>query len=168
MSRDFDYENNNIGYDEQYPEGGIKCKNYELCSSVLPEWWFDCKGHYLCINCDMMFGTWKSGKGVLKIHDSEECPICYEYNRCISYPNCNHFACITCFRRCMYGDESREGEPVFPYPDIEDDYDNDRNLNLENYPLIKVYNEEWNKWEDDKETKYHDEKNLRKCSLCRK
>ena len=31
MERDIQYENSNIGFDEQYPEeegGGIKCKNY--------------------------------------------------------------------------------------------------------------------------------------------
>ena len=34
MERDFDYENSNIGYDDQYTKeegGGIKCKNYILC-----------------------------------------------------------------------------------------------------------------------------------------
>ena len=43
MSRDIAYENNNIVYDEQYPEkdgGGLKCKNYEICEEVLPKWWF--------------------------------------------------------------------------------------------------------------------------------
>ena len=44
MVRDVEYENNNIGYDEQYPEGGIKCKNFEICEDILPKWWYDCKG----------------------------------------------------------------------------------------------------------------------------
>ena len=73
MKRDLEYENNNIGYDWQYTEedgGGIKCKNYELCEDVLPKWWFECKGHYLCTNCDMMFGTWKNGKGELNFSDN--------------------------------------------------------------------------------------------------
>lgn len=64
MKRDLEYENKNIGYDEQYPiedGGGIKCKNYEICETVLPKWWFNCKGCYLCTNCDMMFGTWTGG-----------------------------------------------------------------------------------------------------------
>ena len=33
MDRDIQYENSNIGFDEQYPEedgGGIKCKNYKF------------------------------------------------------------------------------------------------------------------------------------------
>ena len=60
MERDLEYEENNIGFDYQWPEekgGGFKCKNYELCDTVLPHWWFGCKGHYICTNCDIMFGT---------------------------------------------------------------------------------------------------------------
>jgi len=40
MKRDLDYEKNNVAYDEQCTEedgGGIKCKNFILCSSVLPK-----------------------------------------------------------------------------------------------------------------------------------
>ena len=107
MERDLEYENNNIGYDDQYTEedgGGIKCKNYELCKSVLPKWWYDCKGKYLCINCDMMFGTWGSqtGKGILEINDNLECPICLEVKRGISQPRCEHTLCIDCFKKCYY------------------------------------------------------------------
>jgi len=85
MGRDFDYENNNIAYDCQYTKedgGGIKCKNYEVCQAVLPKWWFECKGNYLCTNCHMMFGTWRSGdytqtgKGILNTFDNIECPVC--------------------------------------------------------------------------------------------
>ena len=55
--RDLQYEQSNIGYDCQYPEGGIKCKNYELCKSILSLDWFSMKGNYICINCDMF--RWK-------------------------------------------------------------------------------------------------------------
>ena len=180
MARDMEYENNNIGYDHYNHQDagggrGIKCKNYELCEAVLPKWWFECKGRYLCTTCHMMFGTWdfqgqkyKTGKGVLEISDDRECPICLEIKRGISQPNCEHTLCIECFKRCHYGDDS--GEPSFPYPDIEDEYDDDQeNPKWENdYPLIKIYNEEWNKWEDEKERKYDNENHLRKCPLCRK
>jgi hypothetical protein len=121
MNRDFEYENSNTGYD-----GGIKCKNYEICDCVLPKWWFEYKGHYLCTECHMMFGTWGKGEnkhlgnGVLVIKDNIECPICTEYKRGVSQPRCSHFVCIDCFKRCYYGDESREGEPAFPYPEVED------------------------------------------------
>ena len=155
---------------------GIHCKNYIICGAVLPEWWFDCKGNYLCMNCDIMFGTWESGgikyigKGVLEITNNIECPICLEIKECISQPRCNHSVCISCFKRCYYGDESREGEPIFPYPDIEDDYyDDTENPKWEiDYPLIKIYNEEWNKWDDEKNERYENEENLRSCPICRK
>lgn len=179
--KDTEYENNNIGFDIQYSEedgGGIKCKNYELCEEILPKWWFECKGNYLCTNCDMMFGTWsnekanvhKTGKGVLDISDNTECPICLEKKRSISQPNCLHTLCIDCFKRCYYGGDDSENEPKFPYPDIEDDYYKDQ-LNPKwdtNYPLIKIYNEQWNKWDDKKNEKYDAESNLRICPICRK
>lgn len=79
MKRDFEYEKNNIAYDEQYPEGGIKCKNYELCGAVLPEWWFECKCSYLCTNCDMLYlGS------TLEIKDNLECVICFEIKRSVT------------------------------------------------------------------------------------
>ena len=100
--KDCEYEANNVSYDEQYSEetgGGIKCKNYELCHSVLPQWWYDCMGRYTCTHCDMMFGTWgtQTGKGVLQFKDSVECPICYDTKRGVSQARCDHFVCVDCF-----------------------------------------------------------------------
>lgn len=171
MERDLNYENNNIGFDYQYTEevgGGIKCKNYELCESVLPKWWFECKATYLCIGCQMMFGTWgkQTGKGILEISDNVECPICLEYKRGISYPRCNHMVCIKCFKRCMYVEDKTE--PVFPYPDIVDEYDEDPgNIKWKNdYPLIETYNINLDEWEN-KEYEKYENKNLQVCSLCR-
>ena len=174
--KDTEYENNNIAYDYQYTEedcGGIKCKNYELCDSVLPKWWFECKGNWLCTNCHKSFGTWgesHTGKGILEISDNLECPICLEKKRGISQPNCEHTICINCFKRCYYGDDDTENEPKFPYLDIEDEYyENPENPKFDNdYPLIKKYNEDWNKWDDNNQNKYNNEENLSKCSLCRK
>jgi hypothetical protein len=172
MQRDLNYENNNVGFDFQYREedgGGIKCKNYVLCQCVLPKWWFECKASYLCSNCDMSFGTWgeHTGKGILEISDDVECPICLEYKQGISYPRCNHTACIECFKRSMYGDNS--GEPVFPYPDIEDEYDEDQeNIKWKtDYPLIETYNVNFNKWDDKRNKRYENDKHLRLCPICR-
>jgi hypothetical protein len=174
QTRDMDYETNNVGYDCQYPEGGIKCKNYEVCDAVLPDWWWDCKECYLCTNCDIHFGTWTTntgfgndGKGILEFIDNYECAICMETKRCVSQPKCNHFVCIDCFKRCYYGDES--GRPDFPYPEIEEEYDDDQdNPKWREYPLIAIYNQEWNAWDDNRMEKYEREKNLRCCPLCRK
>jgi hypothetical protein len=115
MKRDFVYESNNIVYDEQYPEGGIKCKNFEICECVLPECWFEYKGKYLCIHCDCMFGSWTSnnysrtGKGELIIKDNTdntECPICFEIiEKTIDQPNCDHTLCIECFKKWYYAED---------------------------------------------------------------
>lgn len=120
-----------------------------------------------------MFGTWKyqgqeykTGKGILEIHDNLECPICLKEKRSISQPNCEHTVCIECFKRCYYGDD----EPTFPYPDIEDEYYEDFHNPKQNpkwdtdYPLIKIYNEEFTKWIQ----KCENEEYLHKCPLCRK
>jgi len=176
MERDLIYENNNIAYDHQYTEedgGGIKCKNYELCQTVLPKWWFECKGNYLCTNCDAMFGTWsngdytQTGKGILDISDNIECPICLENKRGISYPRCNHKVCIECFKKCMYADE--DGEPLFPYPEIEEEYYEERENPKwkTHYPLIYIYQRDWDIWENNRWIKYENERNLRLCPVCR-
>ena len=149
----------------------IMCNNYELCDTLLPEWWFECKGDYLCTNCHMMFGTWGdsfTGKGTLQFLDQVDCPVCFEQKRGVSQPRCDHFICIDCFKRCYYGDE--DGEPAFPYPEIEDEYymDEDNPKWDNEYPLIRVYNDKWTSWENRKVEKYVNETNLRICPLCRK
>jgi len=169
MGRDWEYENNNIAFNWRGSKGeeGIKCKNYEVCEAVLPKWWFECKGNYLCTNCHMMFGTWSAiNAGMIYV----KCPICLEVKRSIAQPNCKHTICIKCFKRCYYGDNDTENEPKFPYPDIEDEYydDQDNSKWDKDYPLIKIHHEEWNKWDDEKDKKYSNEVHLRKCPLCRK
>jgi hypothetical protein len=173
MVRDVEYENNNIGYDEQYPEGGIKCKNFEICEDILPKWWYDCKGCYICTNCDIQFGTWegtgvrRTGKGVLPVVDNVECPICLEVKRSITQPNCEHTLCIECFKRCYYGAEG----PIFPYSEeIEDEYYRDReNGKWKDYhPLIDKWEIDCEKWEENRIEREESEEHLRKCPICRK
>lgn len=173
IERDLTYENNNIAYDYHNTEEGIKCKNYDICESVIPKWWFECKNNYLCTNCHMMFGTWGNeqekhiGKGVLEFMDNIECPICIECKKSVSFPRCNHMVCTDCFKRLIYGDESEQ--PTFPYPNIEDDYYKDiENPKWEkDYPLIEIYNRDYDNWENKQEEEYENTKNLRLCPLCR-
>jgi len=67
----------------------------------------------------------------------------------------------------MYGDDS--GEPVFPYPDIEDEYYEDtENIKWKNeYPLIETYNINYNEWDDKKNEEHENNKHLLLCPLCR-
>ena len=151
---------------------GIKCENYILCNEILPLWWIKYNDNYLCNNCYILFGTWgniNKGKGILETIDNIKCPICLENKKGISQPNCNHFLCIDCCKRCYFGDENIN-EPIFPYPDIENEYYEDEfNLKWEKeYPLIELYNKEYEKWQNDQDEKYDNEEYLRKCPLCRK
>jgi hypothetical protein len=153
----------------------LKCDNFEVCEAILPDWWFECKGNYLCCNCHMMFGSWTErsgkehlGKGTLQFYDNLECPICLENTRCVSQPRCNHSVCVNCFKRCYYGKEY----PLFPYAELEQEYyddvennnyaDNskwdDYRHNIDEYDLLcdKIENENCN------------EKIINKCPLCRK
>lgn len=180
MPRDIEYERSNASApDEQLPEGGVKCKNYHICEANLPNWWYDCKGNYLCTNCDMLFGTWKNekagvyktGKGELPFVGEKNCPICLEMKPSIIQPNCDHTICIECFKRCHYGDQLREGEPIFPYSeDIEEEYETDQwNIKWKtHFPLIDKWNREWNEWDNIRMYKYEKEENLRLCPVCRK
>jgi hypothetical protein len=116
MPRDLEYENNNTGYDYQYPEnegGGIKCKNYNLCQNVLPKWWYDCKGTYLCTNCDIF--EWYE----LEFRDcpeNEECYVCFGLEKQVKCPaNCSHWFCCNCSRDILFWDETRYHLSPEPY-----------------------------------------------------
>jgi hypothetical protein len=165
MGRDHEYEANNVGYDEQYPEpeGGIKCKNYELCGTVLPKWWYDCKGTYICTDCDI------DEFGVLEFLDDQKCPICMDRARSIKYPKCGHTACVSCFRRCFHGPKVGNHEPFFPYPKLEDAYFEDPNNEKweREFPLIRDYNIAYNLYHDYRDARYETEAYLRKCFVCR-
>ena len=145
--------------DKCYQDGDIKCPNFEICEHFCD--------NDLCYTCDMMFGKWNGGKGEL-VFKQDDCCICLENKRCVSYPKCNHFVCIDDFKRMFYGEE-RQNEPPFPYPELEDDYygKNQFHPSYENDPVIIKYNEDHNKWDDAYDEKYENEKFLRNCPICR-
>jgi len=177
MPRDLVYEANNVAFNEQNNCDGFKCKNYEVCDAVLHCQWYNMKGHYLCTNCDYDFGTWsnsdyninRTGKGELGFADNIECPVCLEVKRGVTHPNCDHYICISCFKRCYYGDTS--GRPEFPYPiEVMDEWENDRDnprWDVE-YPLIRPWEEALDNWDDNHDLQYEKEEHLRQCPLCRK
>jgi hypothetical protein len=147
----------------------IKCKNYILCKSQFAEMYMSCwGGEGLCRWCRECFGTWGKmpngniGKGILEVTDNIECPVCLEEKTCISQPYCNHSLCTVCFNTCYGRDYNREDEPYFPYPDLEEEYYADiENIKWENeYPLIEIWNDEWDKWDDDRIEKYQNTKHL--------
>ena len=95
------------------------CKNFEFCGSTQwphPNSYLDSGGDPdLCVNCAVMF------RKELVFKNEVECPVCFETNRGITLPNCEHAICIQCFRDCYYG---KYDEPDFPYSkDIEEEYE---------------------------------------------
>ena len=165
MEKDLDYEKNNIGINEQYPNGGIKCKNYMICNTILPNWWYECVGgfNYLCSNCERIFGIH------LCVIDKIECPICITETKGVRLLNCDHSLCIHCFKRCYYGSPINN-YPIFPYPEIEEEYWNESPCNTNkwnDYPLIQIYLEEWDECDELIQEQYRNEEYLRKCPLCR-
>ena len=179
--RDLQYEQTNVGYDYQYPEGGIKCKNYELCESILPNWWFECKATYLCTNC-VMFG-WNE----LEFKESdEECVVCNETgNKQLKFPtNCGHWFCTSCSKNILFWDETRYhlspvpfGCPPCPNDCINpikgkqcycEDYDEILDDWKEEYPdTYKEYNDAENLSIELSETTAGSVFNSKKCPLCR-
>jgi hypothetical protein len=81
----------------------------------------------------------------------------------------------------MYG-EATEDYPSFPYPkEIEEMYHQELEDTVElhntdefdakwkrDYPLVEKWERDCEKWHDDKDLKYHNERNLRKCPICRR
>ncbi len=150
---------------------GRKCRNYKVCTTVLPPDHFEREGNYICTSCKILFGTWEgqTGKGELDFEDNVECPICTETKECVSYPRCDHKVCIGCFTRAWYGELDLENEPEFPFPGIEDEYcknSNDPKWD-EHRGLIHQFEVDYNYWEEARAAKYEEEEYLRKCPICR-
>ena len=119
----------------------MECKNHRVCGTVLHY------KNYLCSDCDRLFGK------ELEFGTLIECPFCLGENKeSVKQPRCSHSLCTDCFRRCYFDEYNREGEPEFPYPEIEDEY----------------YDDQSNpKWDREHENKYRREEYLRRCTLCR-
>ena len=180
--RDLQYEQSNIEYDYQYPEGGIKCKNYDLCENILPLDWWKNKATYLCISCDI-FG-WKE----LEFKECiEECVVCNETgNKQVKFPaNCGHSFCVSCSKNILFWDETRYHLSQVPFgcPPCPNGCINPikgKQCYCEDYDEIL---DQWKEEYPDKYKEYNDAENLsielsetisgsvfgsRICPLCRK
>lgn len=149
------------------------CGNNIVCGTIAPQWYLTIR-RGICVDCDMKFHK------KLDIIENAECPLCLETKKCVVQPRCSHTTCVDCFKRCMYGEPSTE-YPPFPYPkEIEDMYDeelsNTGDLDNTNefdarwkrdYPLVEKWERDCEKWHDDNDLKYHNERNLRVCPICR-
>jgi hypothetical protein len=169
----------NDGYDENTKHSDIlcnfqckpiKCPNFIVCGANYPKWATSREG--TCLNCGISF----HGKLVIE-QKMQECCICFEeMGFHVKRLNCEHQVCAKCFKRCAWGDESREGEPEFPYPDKEEAFLNDE-IDQDTWnkfihgddPLMIQYNKAWSDWDNKREQKQIDEEeSLGKCAICRK
>ena len=143
----------------------VPCPNSIVCGSWLPEWLLGLKRSGVCISCDSQFHK------KLDVVENTECPMCLETTTCVIQPNCIHPTCVSCFKRCRYG-EPDDPEPKFPYSEeVEDEWENGGHKNalwLENHPLATKWDKDWNEWNRAMYEKFDREKNLRICPLCRK
>lgn len=94
----------------------IQCPNHIICNAVVTQCYLDCCSG-LCANCDISFGTWNGGKGILNTKQNIECCVCLEENMLgISGPRCKHYLCIDCFKKIYwpevkYDENDEEIEP---------------------------------------------------------
>jgi hypothetical protein len=109
--RDLDYEEANRTFDWRTYTEGYKCKNYDLCKVVLPKWWFECKGCYLCNNCDMMWGELPFRKAV------DECSVCFgTEHKQVEFPaECGHWFCTECTKSILWKDDANYYLSPVPY-----------------------------------------------------
>ena len=147
----------------------MQCKNYLVCETLMPE--YILKNHdELCVNCFVAFGKWQGGHGILPQKKLDECYICYENNIWgISNPNCSHFICIDCFKKC-YKDVF---SGLYPDPEPEFPFSNDVHQIYSSNPHNEIWNsyEEISEWEilhNEWTNRQNNKVNINRCPFCRK
>lgn len=127
----------------------VKCPNFIICNTRIP------MGRSICHTCEHMFG-------ILKIMNSiAKCSICLRKRKGVSQPTCCHIICIECFKQCYFV----EGNPLFPYPEMKDEYDNDPyNIKWDEYPNITRWNKDCVQLEDIRDNKIYF--NTQVCPFC--
>ena len=111
MPRDLEYEcGNEILNFDNGSNKGYRCKNYELCGEGLPDWWYGCKGCYLCMGCIMLFE-----RELTFDTREEECPVCLSNEKSQIQQNCGHWMCVSCAKVIYYWDEEKYHISPIPY-----------------------------------------------------
>ena len=93
----------------------VRCPNFLICHSTGPVDYFQCHGG-LCVQCAMMLGYMRFRAA------QDECCVCYDDNNTqAKFRKCQHWCCVECMRRIMFGpeeyyhlDPSRFGCPPCP------------------------------------------------------
>jgi len=91
------------------------CINSDICLNFCDD------DKILCNECNALFGKWRNGPSILKkTKDEQECPICQSKGECYFRPFCNHFLCIQCFQKFLYG--IQPNKPTFPFKNKESEF----------------------------------------------
>ncbi len=133
----------------------VKCRNYDICKSELPEFLIGCYRGY-CLNCDMKRNSNNDVHIFTKKSEiKEECPVCLENNYIYKLMECNHYLCGDCIHNLYYTNygklEDYPIRPEFPYNDCQECEEG--NCKCENYDKNGIHtyyeNEDDPKWVDD-------------------
>ena len=117
IKKDLIYEENNREDSEFYENSqGIKCKNYDLCNSILPPDYYELNSNYLCYICGDKYYIGFGWNELEFKESSEECIICNKINKQVKFPtNCGHWFCIVCSKNILFWDETRYHLSPVPY-----------------------------------------------------
>jgi hypothetical protein len=141
----------------------VPCPNVILCGNLNPQCQLNCHGGR-CVNCDILFGD------NLTFVDAVDCPVCFETKQGMEYPVCKHHICVDCFRRLSYG-PPKPADPPFPFPELEDAYDDDPYW-IDTQPdevrvVVKAWNVVCNDLDNAHQAACASEKHLHRCPICR-
>ena len=123
----------------------------------------------VCWECGACYSSIEnvSQNKYLSFIDYTECTICFKTEQGVSFPNCMHYTCIPCHKRCWFGPP-----PVdIPFPhtnEIRKLYYTDPDNPIWKFDKqIQEYIKESNRMEDQRMEQWEREDNLRLCPICR-
>lgn len=100
----------------------------------------------ICNDCNALFGKWRNGPSILqKVENKQRCPICFDVNDCYYRPFCNHFLCIQCFQKFLFG--IQPNKPPFPYKNKEKLFISNPHL-FDNDKSVQFYLQELTKYNE--------------------
>lgn len=147
----------------------IECPNYIVCENKNPQWVMGCHTG-LCFDCELGFGEWINGKGILETKYEVDCCVCLDESCLgISLPFCSHYICVSCMKKIYFPKNYEIREPKFPYPELEIEYEDDpENPKWKIDPVILQYINTCNAIAIENERRAYDLDEKKKCPLCRR
>jgi hypothetical protein len=116
------------------------CINSDICQNFCDD------DKDICSDCSALFGKWRNGPTILrKVNITQTCPLCLTENtQCYYRPSCNHFLCVQCFQKFLFGIQPLK--PTFPYKNNKIESITD--IQLQNDITIQIYLNDLAKYND--------------------